>query len=71
MEIIDKTTEEMINDIKLGHFTQDGLDAVLKQLKQKIAGFDEIPPEILKIRRLEDVLLWLCNAMYEQSIIKE
>ena len=51
----------MINsqlDLKLGQFTKEELDAVLKRIKTKeSAGLDEIPPEAWKIRKFNDVLL--------------
>ena len=34
-------------DIKLGQFTQEQLDVILRKIKnRKIAGLDEIPPEV-------------------------
>ena len=44
-------------DIKLGPFTQDELDSVLKKDKnRKTAGLDEIPPEVWKTRQFDDIL---------------
>ena len=38
-------------DIKLGPFTQEELDSVLRKIKnRKAAGLDEIPPEVWKTR---------------------
>ena len=45
-------------DIKLGPFTQEELDSVLRKIKnRKAAGLDEIPPEVWKTRQLDDILL--------------
>ena len=45
-------------DIKLGVFTQEELDSVLRKIKnRKAAGFDEIPPEVWKTRKFDDILL--------------
>ena len=55
-------------DIKLGPFTQEELDSVLKKLKnRKAAGLDEIPPEVWKTRQFDDILLRHCNAVYNQN----
>ena len=52
-------------DIKLGPFTQEELDSILKKIKnRKAAGLDEIPLEIL-----QDILLRRCNAVYNQNPI--
>ena len=57
-------------DIKLGPFTQEELDCVLKKLKnRKAAGLDEIPPEVWKTRQFDDILLRHCNAVYNQNLI--
>ena len=56
-------------DIKLGQFTQ-GLDSVLRKiLNRKAAGLDEIPSEVWKTRQFDDILLWHCNAIYNQNTI--
>ena len=45
-------------DTKLGPFTQEELDLVLRKIKdRKAAGLDEIPPEIWKTRQFDDILL--------------
>ena len=45
-------------DIKLGLFTQEELDSVLRKIKnRKATGLDEIPPEVLKTRQFDDILL--------------
>ena len=57
-------------DIKLGPFTQEELDSVLKKIKnRKTARIDEIPPEVWKTRQFDDILLWHCNAVYNQNPI--
>ena len=57
-------------DIKLGPFTQEELDSVLRKIKnRKAAGLDEIPPEVWKTRQFDDILLWHCNAVYNQNPI--
>ena len=49
--------------IKLGQFTQEESDSVLRKTKnRKAAGFDEIPPEDQGIR-------CNCNAVYNQNTI--
>ena len=51
-------------DIKLGPFTQEELDSVLRKIKnRKAAGLDEIPPEVWKTRQFDDILLRHCNAV--------
>ena len=45
-------------DIKLGLFTQEELDSVLRKIKnRKTTGLDEIPPEVWKTRQFDDILL--------------
>ena len=57
-------------DIKLGPFTQEELDSVLRKIKnRKAAGLDEIPPEVWKTRQIDDILLRHCNAVYNQNPI--
>ena len=57
-------------DIKLGPFTLEELDSVLKKIKnRKAAGLDEIPPEVWKTRQFDDILLRNCNAVYNQNPI--
>ena len=44
--------------------------AVLRKIKnRKAAGLDEIPPEVWKTRKVDDILLWHCNAVYNQNPI--
>ena len=58
-------------DIKLGPFTKEELDSVLKKIKnKKAAGLDEIPPEVWKTRQFDDILLRQCNAVYSQNRIE-
>ena len=57
-------------DIKLGPFTQEELDSVLRKIKnRKAAGLDEIPPEVWKTRQFDEILLRHCNAVYNQNPI--
>ena len=57
-------------DIKLGPFTQGELDSVLRKIKnRKAAGLDEIPPEVWKTRKFDDILLRHCNAVYNKKPI--
>ena len=57
-------------NIKLGQFTQEELDSVLRKTKnRKAAGLDEIYPEICKIRELDDILFQHCDAVYNQNTI--
>ena len=57
-------------DIKLGPFTREELDSVLRKIKnRKAAGLDEIPPEVWKTRQFDDILLRHCNAVYNQNPI--
>ena len=57
-------------DIKLGPFTQEELDSVLRKIKnRKAAGLDGIPPEVWKTRQFDDILLRHCNAVYNQNPI--
>ena len=57
-------------DIKIGPFTQEELDSVLRKIKKKkAAGLDEIPPEVWKTRQFDDILLRHCNAVYNQNPI--
>ena len=57
-------------DIKIGPFTIEELDSVLRKIKnRKAAGLDEIPPEVWKTRQFDDILLRHCNAVYNQNPI--
>ena len=57
-------------DIKLDLFTQVELDSVLRNIKnRKAAGIDEIPPEVWKSRKFDDILLRHCNAVCNENPI--
>ena len=57
-------------DIKLGPFTLEELDSVLRKIKdRKARGLDEIPPEVRKTRQFDDILFWHSNAFYNQNPI--
>ena len=54
--------------IKFEQFTQDGLDVVLTKIKiRKAVGLDEIPPEVWKIRKFDDIQLRYSYAVYNQN----
>ena len=56
--------------IKLGLFTLEELNSVLRKIKnRKVAGLDEIPPEVWKTRQFDDILLQHCNTVYNQNPI--
>ena len=58
-------------DIKLGPFTKEELDSVLRKIRnRKAAGLDEILPEVWKTRQFDDILLRQCNAVYNQNKIE-
>ena len=73
-EITDEPITRIISkqlDVKLGPFTKEELDSVLKRIKnRKAAGLDEIPPEVWKTRQVDDILLRQCNAVYSQNRIE-
>ena len=57
-------------DIKLGQFTQEELDSLLRKIKnRKAAGFDEIPPGVWKTREFDDILLRRGNAVYNKNTL--
>ena len=57
-------------DIKLGPFTKERLNLVLRKIKnRKAAGLDEIPPEVWKTRQFDDILHWQCNTVNNQNTI--
>ena len=72
-----KVTHELITriiskqlDFKLGPFTLEELDSVLRKIKnRRAAGLDEIPPGICKTRQFDDILLRHSNAVYNQNPI--
>ena len=48
-------------DIKLGQFTQGELNVVLTKIKnRKVAILDEIPQEVWKTRKFDNLLLQCC-----------
>ena len=73
-EITDEPITRIISkqlDIKLGPFTKEKLDSVLRKIKnRKAAGLDEIPPEVWKTRQFDDILLRQCHAVYNQNRIE-
>ena len=56
-KVTDETITIIINnqfDNKLGEFKQEELDVVLSKIKnRKVAGLDEIPPEVWKTRTFD------------------
>ena len=49
---------------------QEDLDIVLSKIKnRKTAGLDEIPAEIWKTKKFDDLLLRYCNIVYNQNTI--
>ena len=57
-------------DIKLGPFIQEKFDSILRKIKnRKVAGVNEIPPEVWKTRKFDNILLRHCNAVYNQNPI--
>ena len=57
-------------DIKLGLFTQEELNSVLRKIKnRKAAGLDKIPPEVWKTRQFDDILFRHFNTVYNQNPI--
>ena len=71
LEVTDKSITKIINnqlDIKLGHFMQDEFDVVQRKIKnRKAAGLDEMPPEVWKTRKFDDIMLAYCNALYNHN----
>ena len=46
------------------------LNIVLRKINnRKAAGLDEIPPEVWKTRKFNNILLRFCNAVYNQNTI--
>ena len=57
-------------DIKLGPFTQEELDLVLRKIKNRNAEeLDKIPPGVWKVKQFDDIQLRHCNAVYNQNPI--
>ena len=71
--LLKSQTNQIIDDqlvIKLGHFPWDKLNTLMRPIKsEKYTGFDEIPFELRKIRKIVDILLRLSNSVYNQNII--
>ena len=67
LKVTDKPIIKIIDnqaDIRLGKFTQEKLDVVQRKIKNgKAVGLDEIPPEIWKTRKFDDLQLRYCNAV--------
>ena len=72
--IKDQPIQQIIDNelpIKKGPFSEEELETVLKKLKNKKAPrLDEIPPEVWKTRRFNDILLKSCTSLYNQSSIQ-
>ena len=57
-------------NIKLGQFTQEELDSVLRKIKnRKAAGLDEILPEVWKPREFNNILLRHSIVVYNQNTV--
>ena len=59
LKVTDKSIMKFIDnlDIKQGQFTQKELGVVLTKIKNwKAAGLDEIPPEVWKTKKFNDLL---------------
>ena len=51
---------------------EEVLDAVVKNIKnRKAANLNKIPPEVWKTRQVHNILLQLCNVIYEQNTIEK
>ena len=58
-------------DVKLGPFTKEELDSVLRRIKnRKAAGLDEIPQKCGRRDNSTILLLRQCNAVYSQNRIE-
>ena len=72
-KVTDEPIKTIINnqlDIKPGQFTQEELDVVQTKIKnRKAAGLDEIPTEVWKRRKFDDLLLIYWNSLYTQNTI--
>ena len=56
-------------DIKLGPFTQE-VNSVLRKIKnRKAAGLDEIPPEVWKTRKFDDILFLHCTGWNDKIVV--
>ena len=72
-KITEKPITKIINcqlDIKIGQFTQNKINVVLSKIKiRKATSFDEIPAEVCKTRKFDDLLVKYCNDVYNQNTI--
>ena len=51
---------------------EEELEVVLKIIKtKKVAGLNEIPTEVRKTRKFDNIHLWLCNVIYEWKSVEE
>ena len=70
---MDEPITEIISnqqDIKLGHFIQEGLNSVLRKIEnKKVAALVEILPEVWKTRKSDNIMLQYCNAVYNKNTI--
>ena len=71
--VADKPITKVINNqlnIEQGKFTREELDVILTKIKnRKAASLDEIPTEVWKTRKFDDILLRYSNAIYNQNKI--
>ena len=71
----DTVVEQIVDyplDIKLGNFLDAEIIEVIKKTKnKKAAGLDNIPPEVWKTQAFNDILLDLCNAVYNGEMIEK
>ncbi len=61
-KVTDEPITKIINnqlDVKLGQFTEEEHDAELNKIKSTAAGVDEIPLEVKKARKFDDIFLRL------------
>ena len=67
-KVTDRLIPKIINnqlDIKLEQFTQEELKVLLTKIKsRKPAGHNEIPTEVWKTRKFDDLLLQFFHAVY-------
>ena len=56
---------------KRNQTNQEELDVVLRKIKnRRAAELGEIPPDVWKTRKFDDLLLQYCNAVYNQNTIE-
>ena len=66
-----QTIFDLQSDIKLGNFEEEELHQVLNKMKNgKAPGLDGIPPEVWKTKAFNDILLNLCNEVYNGKQIE-